>query len=40
MMTINSFYCCEKVFIVMNIWIIENNSMKHHYLKNKTFAVT
>ena len=27
------FYHCEKVFILMNIWIIEKNSMKYHYLK-------
>ena len=23
------FYYCEKVFIVMNIWMTERNSMKH-----------
>ena len=27
------FYFCEKVFILMNIWMIGNNSMKHYYLK-------
>ena len=26
-------YDCEKVFILMNIWMIGKNSMKHHYLK-------
>ena len=25
------FYCCEKVLILMNIWMIGKNSMKHHY---------
>ena len=34
------FYCCEKVLIVMNIWMIGKNSMKHHYLKKKIFTVT
>ena len=33
------FYCCEKVFILMNIWMVVKNSMKHHYMKNKIFAV-
>ena len=32
--------CWEKVFILMNSWMIGNNSMKHHYLKKKIFAVT
>ena len=27
-------YCCEKVFILMNISMIGKSSMKHHYLKN------
>ena len=36
MITIILFYFCEKVFILMNIWMIGKNSMKHHYLK-KTF---
>ena len=26
------FHCCEKVFIIFNIWMIGKNSMKHHYL--------
>ena len=35
-MTIMSlFYFCEKVFIFMNICMIEKNSMKHHYLKRR-----
>ena len=29
------FYCCEKAFILMNIWMIRKKSMKHHYLKIK-----
>ena len=24
MTTISLFYCCEKVFVLMNIWMIEN----------------
>ena len=33
---------CEtyETFILMNIWMIEKNSMKHHYLKKKIFTVT
>ena len=34
------FYCCKKMFILMNIWIIGENPMKHHYLTNKIFIVT
>ena len=34
------FYCCEKAFIFMNIWMIGKNLMKHHYLKNKIFTIT
>ena len=29
--TISLFYCWEKVFILMNIWIIGKNSMKQYY---------
>ena len=32
-------YCCEKVFILKNTWMIGKNSMKHHYLKKKNFMV-
>ena len=32
---ISLFYCCEKVFNVMNIWMIGKNSIKRHYLKKK-----
>ena len=35
---INVFYCCEKVFILMNILMIDKNSMKHHYLKKEAFC--
>ena len=28
-------YCCEKVLVFMNIWLIGKNSMKHYYLKKK-----
>ena len=34
------FHCCEKVFILINIWMIGNNSMKYHYLRKKIFTVT
>ena len=27
---ISLFYCCKKVLILMNIWMIGKNSMKHH----------
>ena len=30
----------QKVFILINIWMIGNSSMKHRYLKKKTFTVT
>ena len=30
---INLFWCCEKVFINTNTWMIRKNSMKHHDLK-------
>ena len=29
------FHCCEKVLILMNIWMIGKYSIKHHYLKKK-----
>ena len=37
MITINLFYCCEKVFILMNMQMIGKNSRERHYLKNKDF---
>ena len=40
MITISLFYYYEKVFILTNIWMIGNNSMKRHYLKKKIFIVT
>ena len=40
MITISLFYCCEKVFILMNIWMIGKSSVKHDYLKKKIFIVT
>ena len=39
MITISLFYY-KKVFILTNIWMIGKNSMKHYYLKKKTFIVT
>ena len=38
--TISLFYCCEKVFILLNISMIGKNSMKQRYLKKKIFTVT
>ena len=38
MISISLFYCCEKVFTHMNIWMIEKISMKHQCLKNKNFT--
>ena len=34
------FYYYKKIFILMNILMIRENSMKHHYLKKKIFMVT
>ena len=33
MILINLVYCCKKVFIHINTWMIEKNSMKLYYLK-------
>ena len=33
MIKISLFYCCERVFIYINIWIIGKNPIKHHYLR-------
>ena len=33
--TIIFFYCSEKVFILLNIWMIGKNLMKHYNLKKK-----
>ena len=35
---ISLFNCCKKVFILMTIWIIGKNLMKHHYLKKNSFS--
>ena len=40
MITINLFYYCKTVFILMNISMIGKNSMKLRYLKKKIFTVT
>ena len=37
MMTISLFYCSEKVFTLINIWMVGKNLMKHHYPKKKIF---
>ena len=31
---------CKNVFTNMNTWMTGKNSMKHHYLRKKIFAVT
>ena len=31
--SINLFYCCNKVFTCMNTWMIGKNTIKPHYLK-------
>ena len=33
-----SFYFCQKVFILMNIWTIGKISMKHRYLKKDFYS--
>ena len=40
MITISLYYCCEKAFILVNIWMVEKSSVKHHYLKKMIFIVT
>ena len=37
--TMDLFYCCEKVFILMNIWM-KKNSIKLYCLKKKIFTDT
>ena len=34
------FYCCKKMFILINIWMIRKNLIKDHYLKKKIFVFT
>ena len=36
---ISLFYYCKKSFILMNIWMIKKNSVKHHYLEKKIYTV-
>ena len=39
MITICLFYCYRKVFIlIINIWMTEKNTMKHHYLKKYFYS--
>ena len=40
MKLVNLFCCQEKVFILMNIWMIGKSLMKQHYLKKKNFIAT
>ena len=37
MITISLFYCCEKVFILINIWMIGKNLLKLYFLKKEHF---
>ena len=34
---ISLFYCCGKVFTLMNIWMIRKSSVNHHSLPEKDF---
>ena len=36
---ISLFFCCKKVFILMNIWMIRKNSVKYFCLKKKIFYI-
>ena len=40
MIQIGLFYCCEKVFVNMNTWIVGKDLIKNHYHRNKIFIVT
>ena len=35
---ISLFYCWEKMFILMIVWVIKKHSMKHYYLKKNIFC--
>ena len=35
MILISLFSCCKKVFILIDIWMIGKNSMKHRYILEK-----
>ena len=39
MKLVNLFCCQEKVFILMNIWMIGKSLMKQHYRKKKKIVV-
>ena len=32
MISISLFYCCKKMFIHLNTWMIDKNSIRHHCL--------
>ena len=38
MISINLYYCCEKVIIHASRWMIGKVLMKHHYQKKKMFT--
>ena len=40
MIAIGLFYSGKKLFIIMNIWMTEKNSINHNYLKKNIFTVT
>ena len=35
--SLNFIWCCKKVLIPMNTWMIGKSLMKHHYLKKKLY---
>ena len=34
---ISLFYCCEKLFILMKMWMVGKNLVKHLYVKREEF---
>ena len=40
MISRNSFFCSEKVFVLISIWMIGERLMKQHYLRKKNFIAT
>ena len=40
MVSISLFYCCQKLFILMSIWVNGKSLMKHNCLKKKNVIAT
>ena len=38
MIKLSLFHCPKKLFILMNIWTIGKNLMKHHYFNKKFYT--